>query len=123
MQIQATTTKSLPAATVTVAPSKIFTFPTRLASAWKAESLEINLSGYQVRRSAIELSVRNGSTQPRQIPARSIRRHLARIFGSPIEMEDRYVFDARFDTDANIAHILTIAAPGLLLTKNMLGRV
>jgi hypothetical protein len=48
---------------ITVAASKMFTYPTRLASAWKPDIMEINLPEYQLKSSDIEISIRQESTR------------------------------------------------------------
>lgn len=43
---------------LSVAASKMFTYPTRLSSAWKPDIMEINLPEYQLKRADIEISIR-----------------------------------------------------------------
>jgi hypothetical protein len=43
---------------ITVAASKMFTYPTRLTSAWKPDIMEINLPEDQLKRPDIEISIR-----------------------------------------------------------------
>lgn len=97
----------------------MFTFPTRLASAWNAESLEINLPGYQLQRKELAIAVRAGSTQYRPSRKRTLARLLSRGLPSALEMPTRHVFDARFDSDGNIAHVLLNIAPAVLHAKEI----
>lgn len=96
----------------------MFTFPTRLANAWSAESFEINLPGYSLDRKSLDISVRTGSTHL-PVRIRNPRRLLRKWLGSPLDVGKRYVFEARFDTDANIGHVLFNIAPAVLHAKQM----
>lgn len=123
MQIEAGKSPLKAASTVAVAPSKIFTFPTRLASAWAAEGLEIHLPGYSLNRPALDLSVRTGATRSRQIRLLNLPRYLRAKLGPEMQMPGTHLFDARFDTEANIAHVLLNAAPAVLQSKETFGTV
>lgn len=106
-----------------IAPSKMFTYPTRLAEAWKASIMEINLPAYQLDRPAIEVGFCQSSTHNIGIKTRNIFKRLYKRIAAPINMAEEYIYDSRYETDGNMAHILTIVAPPLLLAKEMCGRV
>jgi capsular polysaccharide biosynthesis protein len=104
---------------VEVAPAKLFTYPTRLAGAWHPEVLEISKAGYRLERPDSELKVEQSSTKALNIERKSknLGRWVAKTFGAPIAIEDSCLYDTRFDTDKNIAHILTNVAPAVLLSQ------
>ena len=107
---------------LTVAASKMFTYPTRLSSAWKPDIMEINLPEYQLKRPDIEISIRQEST--RTVPKSSnIYRKIYRKLAGPMQIDGEYILDSRYETDGNIAHILTGVAPRLLAAKKMCDRV
>ena len=123
MQIEVGRISSKPESAVAVAPAKVFTFPTRLADAWKPESLEIHLPGYSLQRSALDLSVRTGWTQARPFRLRTLPRHAWARLRPRIQALGTYLFDTRFDTEANLAHVLLNVAPGVLHSKEAFGNV
>ncbi|MEG4457048.1 glycosyltransferase family 61 protein [Microcoleus sp. N9_A1] len=89
-----------------VAASKMFTYPTRLASAWKPDIMEINLPEYQLKRPDLEISIRQEST--RTVPNSSnIYRKIYRKLAAPMQIDGEYILDSRYETDGNIAHIMT----------------
>jgi capsular polysaccharide biosynthesis protein len=107
---------------LTVAASKMFTYPTRLTSAWKPDIMEINLPEYQLKRPDIEISIRQEST--RTVPNRSnIYRKIYRKLAPPMQIDGEYILDSRYETDGNIAHILTGVVPRLLAAKKICDRV
>jgi capsular polysaccharide biosynthesis protein len=106
-----------------IRPSKLFTFPTRLAAAWRADILEINLPAYSIDRPEVEIAVRQDSTASLNIPVRNPFKRMKRRFAEAVRLSNDYCFDGRFDTDGNIAHILTNVAPILLLAKETYGKV
>jgi hypothetical protein len=101
---------------ITVAASKMFTYPTRLVNAWKPDIMEINLPEYQLKSSDIEISIRQDST--RTVPNSSnIYRKIYRKLAAPMQIDGEYILDSRYETDGNIAHIMTGVAPRLLAAK------
>lgn len=114
---------SLSSKSIPVAASKMFTYPTRLASAWRAEMMEINLPGYQLERPAIEISVRKDSTRSLGINTRNIYQKIYEKYAAPLQMDDEYILDSRYETDGNIAHIITNVVPRLLVAQKMCDRV
>src|SRR5207248_9975836 len=115
--------KKAPAATIPVAASRMFTYPTRLASAWKPGILEVQLPGYELSRATLEIAARQGSTQSLGIRHGRFFRRFYRKVAAPLPVEDGAVYDARYETDGNIAHILTVVAPAPLAARGVFPRV
>ena len=119
---QAITSVSFP-----VAPSKMFTYPTRLADSWKPAIQEICLPPYEVTRPEIVITAGVGSTRQLGIKnARSIkgrlRSQLKRLM-PPIEMHDEYIFDSRYEIDSNIAHVVDNVVSAVLAARNVYSRI
>jgi hypothetical protein len=114
---------SKPESTLLVAPTKLFTFPTRLADAWVPEGLEIHLPGYPLNRPSLALSVRTGATNSQQTSFRNLPRSLYAKVAPEISIPGTHLFDARFDRDGNIAHVLLNVGPALLHSKETFGNV
>jgi len=114
---------SKPESTLLVAPSKVFTFPTRLADAWVAQGLEIHLPGYCLSRPSLSLSVRTGVTNLRHFGLRTLPKYLYAKIAPAISVTGTPLFDTRCDTDGNIAHVLLNAGPALLHSKQTFGEV
>jgi capsular polysaccharide biosynthesis protein len=107
---------------ITVAASKMFTYPTRLANAWKPDIMEINLPEYQLNSSDIEISIRQEST--RTLPNSSnIYGKIYRKLVAPMQIDGEYILDSRYEIDGNIAHIMTGVAPRLLAAQKICDRV
>ncbi|MGB3514661.1 MAG: glycosyltransferase family 61 protein [Microcoleaceae cyanobacterium] len=111
--------KVIPNNTYSVGPFKVFTYPTRLAAAWKADILEINIPAYEIHRPEIEITIEKASTISLGIKSRNLLRRIYKKMVQPIDMAEEYILDARYDTDKNIAHILKNIASGLLVAKNI----
>lgn len=107
---------------ITVAPSKMFSYPTRLADAWKPDIMEINLPEYQIESSDTEISIRQEST--RTVPNSSnIYRKIYRKLAAPMQIDGEYILDSRYELDSNIAHIMTGVVPRLLAAQKICDRV
>jgi len=107
---------------ITVAASRMFTYPTRLASAWKPDIMEINLRESQLKSSDTEISIRQEST--RTIPNSSnIYRKIYRKLAPPMQIDGEYILDSRYEIDGNIAHIITGVAPRLLAAQKICDRI
>ena len=91
---------------ITVAPSKIFTYPTRLADCWKAGIMEINLPAYQLDSREIEVTVRQGSTQSLGIKNRNIFKRIYKN-GEIVSADDS------LDYGANFVHMLGFDSPAM----------
>jgi capsular polysaccharide biosynthesis protein len=106
---------------ITVAASKMFTYPTRLANAWKPNIMEINLPEYQLNSSDIEISIRQEST--RTLPNSSnIYGKIYIKLAAPMQIDGEYILDSRYEIDGNIAHIMTGVAPRLLAAQKICDR-
>lgn len=64
-------TKTLASIKTTIPSSKILTYPTRLASAWQPEIMEINLPECEIQRPEIYVSVSPGSTRDLKIKSKN----------------------------------------------------
>jgi len=107
---------------ITVAASKMFTYPRRLANAWKPDIMEINLPEYQLKSSDTEISIRQEST--RTVPNSSnIYRKIYRKLAPPMQIDGEYILDSRYETDGNIAHIMTGVVRRLLAAQKICDRV
>ena len=103
---------------IAVAASKMFTYPTRLASAWKPDIMEINLPEYRLKSSDTEISIRQEST--RTLPnCSNIYRKIYRKLAPPMQIDGEYILDSRYETDGNIAHIMTGVVPRLLAAEKI----
>lgn len=112
-------THIFPGKAVEIAAAKLFTYPTRLAGAWQPEVLDINKPGYRLSRPDSELRVEEASTQTLNIKRNSknlVRWALNKV-SAPTEIKNTWLYDTRFDTDKNIAHILTNVSPAILLSR------
>lgn len=109
-----------PARAVSVPASKLFTHPTRLAAAWQPRVMEVSLPAYDLERPQVQVSVTAGSTRSLRDETRSLRRRMHRFFGSLLRIDGGVVVhDARYESDANIAHIIENVAPKLLLVDEL----
>jgi len=81
--------------------------------------MEINLPGFQIDGGEIEVTVRPGSTSSLGINPGRLHKKLYKQLTSPIEMNDEYIHDARYDVDTNMAHILGHVVPRLLIAKEI----
>ena len=108
---------------IDVAASKMFTYPTRLAGAWKAEIMEINLPAYQAKKPDIEINIRQASTRSIENRSSNIYQKIYRKFVQPIQIDGEYILDSRFETDCNIAHILSGTAARMLAAQKICGKV
>src|SRR6266480_7709277 len=95
---------TIPAISIAVASSKIFTYPTRLADCWTPAIQEINIPAHHVTRSAIEIYIQEGSTRSLGIKQKEgVFRALYNKRLAPIQIDRGYVYDARYEFDGNIA--------------------
>jgi hypothetical protein len=97
-----------------VADSWIFAHPTRLTSAWQPQMLEIFRRGYTLTRPAIEVGLQHASSKILGIRTPNAARRIYRSLRTPITFEEYPLLDARYETDENIAHLLTLVLPKLL---------
>ncbi len=121
--------KTLSSKTIDVPPSMRFTYPTRLANAGTASIMQIYMPGHKVNKPELKISIRPDSTQSLEIKPKK-KYHPKRLYKilykkiTPlIQMEDEYIFDARYDVDGNMAHILTNVVPALLAAKEIVPQI
>jgi hypothetical protein len=116
-----TSAQAIPSASISVAPSTIFTYPTRLADSWTPAIQEIHLPGYEVTRPEIEIAIRAGSTRSLRIRrANSLKGHLKALykrFVPQIQMHNDYIYDSRYEIDDNIAHVLDSVVSAVLAAR------
>lgn len=115
--------RKLPAGSVVVAPARMFTYPTCLADSWTPKSLEILLPGYTLERPEIAITVRQDSTRSLNYPVRNPLKRFRKQLSAEEELPDGHVYDARWETDGNIAHILAYIAAPLLAARQTLGKI
>ncbi len=113
----------IPGRVVPVAPSKMFTYPTRLAAAWEPSIMEINLPGYQLNRDDIKITVHQGSTESLGIQTPNILKKIYKNLAAPIQMDEEYIYDSRYETDGNIAHIIGCVAAKVLVAKQICPKI
>jgi capsular polysaccharide biosynthesis protein len=113
---------SLSERSIVVPESWIFAHPTRLTRAWEPRMLEIVHRGDTLHRPAIEVGLEHGSSKTLGIRTRNRVRRVFQRLAAPITYIDRPVLDARFETDNNIAHLLTLVLPKLLAFQKFGGR-
>jgi hypothetical protein len=107
---------------ITVAASKMFTYPTRLASAWFPRIMEINLPEYQLKRPDLQISIQQESTRT-VLNGRNIYRKIYRKLAAPMQIDGEYILDSRYETDGNIAHIMTGVVRRLLAAQKICSQV
>lgn len=113
--------KIVPAGVNSIGALKTFSYPTRLAATWEPKILginnilEINIPPYEIYRPAIKITIEKGIIN--SLKTANIVRKIYRKISSPIDLDDKYILDTRYETDKNIAHILRNIAPGLLAAK------
>lgn len=113
----------IPFKAITAAPSKMFTYPTRLASAWEPGIMEVDLPAKHKDGGEVEVTIHQGSTQSLGIKHGNVYKRLYRKVAAPIELDGEYIYDARYETDGNIAHLLAIVACTVLVIKPMYSNV
>ncbi|HTL90073.1 MAG TPA: glycosyltransferase family 61 protein [Leptolyngbya sp.] len=115
---QISQTIALPARAIDLAAAKTFTYPTRLAHAWEPRILEISHAAERLQRRPIQFSTRSDSTRSLNIRFRNPYKQLYKRFSAPIQCGDGYIFDTRYETDGNIAHVLGCIAIKALLARS-----
>ena len=85
--------------------------------------MEINLPAYQLDMPEIEVTTHQGSTRSLGIKNRNIYKIIHKSLAAPIQIDEEYIYDSRYDTDGNMAHILTNVAPRVLVAKEICPRI
>jgi hypothetical protein len=139
MQLNSSDSFRLPSKIFLVKESRIFAHPTRLASVWREEVMEIVTPERRVERPEVKIDVEYGkvssmekisSAKPASFKS-SLKRILrgAQKLLNPQDREpicldkEKLLYDARWDTDRNICHILHNQAPQPLTVKQKLPHV
>ncbi len=120
--------KNIPPVSVSVAASKLFTYPTRLANCWSPTIQEINLPQYVLTRPEIEIALQQGSTRSLGIrsavsPLKNATKGLLKNLSPPIQAGNEYIYDSRYEIDGNIAHVLDNVASAVLAVQKVLPNV
>lgn len=113
----------IPAPGYWIPESMLFGHSTRLLDMWAPEPERIVKPAMEVGAAEIAIRVFKGNTiefgtQGRtRNPAKMLRRR------QTLSMPDKYIYDSRHDTDANIAHQIDIHASRVLLARQKLKAV
>jgi ribosomal protein S24E len=78
--------------------------------------MEINLPESQLKRPDIEISIRQESTRTVSNSS-NIYGKIYRKLAALMQIDGKYILDCRYETDGNIAHIMTGVVPRLLKVK------
>jgi hypothetical protein len=117
----ATTELSVPTPPYHVPESILFAYPTRLSASWEVRPEKIIKDSLDVDRGEIRIQVKEETTQERcgrsKNPLRWVRGH------SNLRLPDKLVFDGRFETDKNIAHVMREVVARVLLARKSLAPV
>jgi hypothetical protein len=103
-------------------PSAIFTYPSHMADLYMAAIEQIHVPGKTVAplQTQIQVAPKHTGAKVNGSLAWKVYRGLTNVFQTrpTLELPDQYIFDARFDADSNISHILeNIATPVFLAQK------
>ena len=109
----------IPATTSQIPPLTLFTYPTRLASAWQPEILEIHCPAYALPQPEIKIPIYAGSTATLGIQRGSRLRQWYKKWKEPLDLGETYLLDTRYETDKNIAHILKNVSPALRAVQHL----
>lgn len=101
----------VPPGSISVAQSRVFTYPTRLADLYVAAIQEIDIPAHRVARPELRVTISEGSTElPNGALVKSLRSRLKKLrkkLIDPVNLDDSCVYDCRYEVDDNnIAHIL-----------------
>jgi capsular polysaccharide biosynthesis protein len=109
---------TIPAETIHVPGTKMFTSPTRLADAFSPSILEIYKPAYDIFLPAIEYNVIERVTETKM--KMRFHKEIYSNISPPIKIEDDcVVYDARYSDQGNVAHLLFNMMPiCLFIAKN-----
>jgi hypothetical protein len=85
--------------------------------------MEINLPKSQLKRPDIEISIRQESTRTVPNSSSNIYRKIYRKLAALMQIDGKYILDCRYETDGNIAHIMTGVVPRVLAVEKICDRV
>lgn len=103
--------------TIHIPQLTMFTYPTRLASAWKPDILQIEIPPYSLPQKKLKITVSPGSTESIKFRFDSKFKKVYRKFAKPVSLSGQYIFDARRDSDRNMAHLIKNELAGLVATQ------
>ncbi|NJR61262.1 MAG: hypothetical protein HC769_21975 [Cyanobacteria bacterium CRU_2_1] len=109
--------KTLISPPIYVASAPMFVYPSRLISAWEPRTIQVDLPKETKQGVEVKVAIRRGSTQSLGIDSRNILKQFYKQFTAPIDLGEEYIHDYRYETDGNIAHLLTIAAARVLFIQ------
>lgn len=105
-------------------PTMLFAYPTCAADVFTPSIERIYLPAERSPAIPVEIKVASGHLGPRQSGSRKwkLYKSLTRFARNPapLDFSGRFLFDARFDTDGNIAHILENVCTPVLFAKQLL---
>jgi len=96
---------------------KIFTHSTRLVEAYRPGVMEFDLPEDYKKEHNIEVATRQDSTNFFGFKHRNFLKALYQSKARPIAMENSNIFDSRYETDGNIAHIMTNVISRILICQ------
>jgi hypothetical protein len=113
---------TIPSAQIEIPASSMFTYPTRLSDTWMPAIQRVLLPQLQVRRPEIKFigrsrSISTAGTSASNLIGSAFKRALQKVRPS-IDIGSDYLFDARYDTDSNVAHVLCNIASMVLAIRN-----
>jgi Glycosyltransferase 61 len=107
-----------------IKPTILFTYPTRTADIYTPQIEHIHLPQEDFPAISVTIQVAIAQTAARQ--SGGMRWKTQRLWEKvasktpTLECAEKFVFDARMDTDKNIAHVLDNICPPVLLAKQLL---
>jgi hypothetical protein len=110
----------------TAEPSMTFAYPTRLADLYTPEVERIYLPERHYPEVTVDITVKTGDTAERPCKTiktkayQGLRRALNQI--SRLDRSGQFIFDARFDTDKNISHVIDNIAFPVLFAQRALSK-
>jgi hypothetical protein len=85
--------------------------------------MEINLAESQLKRPDLEISIRQELTRTVPNSSSNIYRKIYRKLAAPMQIDGESILDCRYETEGNIAHIMTGLVPRLLAAQKICDRV
>ncbi|WP_088890059.1 glycosyltransferase family 61 protein [Leptolyngbya ohadii] len=102
----------------TAPAGKVFTYPTRLVEAWSPQIMQFDLPTDRKEEEEVALEVKQGSTDLLRFnQPQSLKERVRKALAQSIDLGDQYIYDSRYDTSGNIAHLLAAIVPGVLVCQ------
>jgi hypothetical protein len=108
---------------LTIEPMMMFAHSTHLADTYTSTVEQIYLPERYCQPFDLEITVRTGETGPRRMGGRKWKLYykLSRLFLKPVlDYSNQFIYDARHDTDCNIAHVIEHNCAPILLARRLL---